>query len=797
MEMNLSKGRRFADAVAMFVVAATSLFILVYIAFGEARRNYERFQVEKLVSQGSIAQSVMETFVRPGLPMHQFVGFAPMTESLVEADPLIDNIAAYDATGQRIFTTNGGNAIRLLPIELSRKAHDGVSEVRQTNDLLQVVLPIKNRFETVGSLVLSSPRGKIVGKVEEAFAPLTVVAGIASLVFALYVVMFGQNANPQKRARIVAIAFALKFAVVSVFVVHTLLTVYNQGAQSRAKAIADSLSQRLDDVVQYGLSFDEFTGIIALVDDYKRLNPEIRAAAVTIDGKLRAHSVPMPKDNLWISNPNEFEFTVPLSKPGDGKTINVVVAMPKDIVYKQVLRSGKNFIALFIASAFIAALFMGVARSLQYVSSASGGLNLDKDEKEKATLNLVKPVFFLAVFVEHLNYAFLPQLMHEQAASAGLSSGYASLPFLAYYACFALSLIPAGRMNGKVGSRKLIIIGLLMAGAGIVLLTATQSFQTAILARAIAGLGQGTLFIGVQAYVLANSSSHRKTQAGSAIVFGFQAGMIAGMAIGSLLVTYIDAIGVFQLGASIALVTMLYAAAVLPTTLDPEKATQGSQTAWRDVGMMLRNGPFLKSMLLIGVPAKAVLTGVLLFALPMLLTKHDFAREDIGQMTMVYAGAVILASSVISTFVDRTRQTERVLIAGGILTAVGLIIISMVGFETISGPKAHPVLQTAILIIGVTIVGIAHGFINAPVVTHVAESKIASEIGVANVASTYRLVERLGHMLGPVLMGQIFLHIGPSWSAIGWVGVSILLLTVLFPSDGEAVQDREDQPAVA
>ena len=172
MEMNLSRGRRFADAAAMFVVAATSLFILVYIAFGEARRNYERFQVEKLVSQGSIAQSVMETFVRPGLPMHQFVGFAPMTESLVEADPLIDNIAAYDATGQRIFTTAGGNAIRLLPAELARKAHDGVSEVRQTNELLQVVLPIKNRFEVVGSLVLSSPRGKIVAKVEEAFAPL-------------------------------------------------------------------------------------------------------------------------------------------------------------------------------------------------------------------------------------------------------------------------------------------------------------------------------------------------------------------------------------------------------------------------------------------------------------------------------------------------------------------------------------------------------------------------------------------------------------------------------------------------
>ena len=209
---------------------------------------------------------------------------------------------------------------------------------------------------------------------------------------------------------------------------------------------------------------------------------------------------------------------------------------------------------------------------------------------------------------------------------------------------------------------------------------------------------------------------------------------------------------------------------------------------------MLRNGPFLKSMLLIGVPAKAVLTGVLLFALPLLLTKHDFAREDIGQMTMVYAGAVILASSLVSTFVDRTRQTERVLVAGGVLTAVGLIIISAVGFEAISGPKAHPILQTVILIIGVTIVGIAHGFINAPVVTHVAESKIASELGVANVASTYRLVERVGpHDLARSSWGRcscilrtLLVHHRLDRCA------SMLLLTILFPSDGKAARFRDN-----
>lgn len=795
MELDLSRGRRIADAVAMFVVAAVSLFILVYIAFGEARRNYERFQIEKIVSQGQVAQTVMETFVRPGLPLHQFVGFGPLVDPMVEADPLIDNIAAYDGSGMRVFSSNSGAQIALLPAGTGLMTGDGIAEIRSSADTLQVVLPIKNRFETVGSVVLTAPRSKITEKVEQAFMPLLGIAGAASVLFMVYVVLFAQNAPPQRRARAVAMAFAVKFLVVSVFVVHALLSVYTQGAQSRAKAIADSLAQRLDDVVIFGLSFDELTGVIALVDDYKRLNPEIRAAAVLIGDKIRAHSAPAPKDGLWVGNASDFEFSVPLTKPDAAMPVRVMVAMPKDVVYKQVLRSAKNFVALFVASAFIAALFMGVARSLQYVSNASA--RLDSEEREKATLNLVKPVFFLAVFVEHLNYAFLPQLMHEIASKAHLSSGYASLPFLAYYACFALSLVPAGRLSATLGSRKLIIFGLAMAGAGIAMLTMIRTIEAATLARALAGLGQGTLFIGVQAYVLANSSHNRKTQAGSAIVFGFQAGMIAGMAIGSLLVSYIDVGGVFQLGTAIALVTMCYAAAVLPRGLEMAVMGERSSTPVRDVMRMLGNGPFLKSMLLIGVPAKAVLTGVVLFALPLLLTAQGFAREDIGQITMVYAGAVILASSLVSSYADRSRQTERILVIGGVLTAFGLVLISLVGLEAVAAKDANPILATVLIVFGVTIVGVAHGFINAPVVTHVADSRIAAQLGVANVASTYRLVERCGHMLGPVIIGQVFVHFGPSWSMIGWVGAAILFLTVLFPSEPESLDQSENKPAVA
>src|SRR5204862_294299 len=134
--------------------------------------------------------------------------------------------------------------------------------------------------------------------------------------------------------------------------------------------------------------------------------------------------------------------------------------------------------------------------------------------EETATINLVKPVFFLAVFVENISYAFLPQMMQSSATAAGLSSGYASLPFIAYYLCFALALVPAGRLEARIGARNLILVGLTLAGIGLGVLATHLDFWTATAARCLSGVGQGVLFIGVQAYVLANSSPERRTQAG-------------------------------------------------------------------------------------------------------------------------------------------------------------------------------------------------------------------------------------------------------------------------------------------
>jgi predicted MFS family arabinose efflux permease len=792
---DLPLSRRLLDSLAMFGVAAISMTLLIYIAFGEARRTYEQFQIEKLVAQGQVAQSAVEGFVRPGLPMHQFVGFNGLTEPMVNADPIIDAIAAYDMADQRVFAAGDDKAVLIGSSEGAYRTADGAAEVRHTGELLLVVLPIRNRFEQVGNLVLSSARNKVAERVEEAFLPLVGAALGVSIAFALFVLFSSSRLSAASRTKWIGASFAIGFLTVAFLVVTTLVSVYSQGAQARAKALADSLGQRLDDIVIYNLNLDDISGIISLYGDYKRLNRDIRAAALLVDGKVRAHTDPMRRDVDWDHVPENYEYSVRISPPENPRDIRVIVALPRDVVFREVARSVKNFGALFVASACFAGLFMGVARSLQRLAmSKSREWSV---LEETATIDLVKPVFFLAVFAENMSYAFLPQMMQAAATAGGLPAAYASAPFVGYYLCFALSLIPAGRFEAKTGPRKLIFFGLTLAALGMALMATTADFWIAFLARCLSGLGQGTLFIGVQAYVLANSSPERRTRAGGAIVFGFQAGMIAGMAIGSLLVSYVGPIGIFKLAGGISLATALYGYLALPARVSAAEVSGSLASVWRDTLIMIRDSEFLRSILLIGVPAKAVLTGVVLFGLPLLLSEQGFAKEDIGQITMLYAAAVIFASHFASMWADRHRSAERIIFQGACLTAVGLTIMSLVGLKVVVDWGTSPIFGTLLILVGVVIVGFSHGFINAPVVTHVTESELATRVGATNVAASYRLIERIGHVLGPIIMGQVFLHLGQSWTTLAWIALTVFSLGILFLSPARPTGDRENAEQAA
>ena len=776
-----SFSRRLIDGVTMFVVTGLSLLLLVYVGFGEGKRIYEQFHIEKLTGHGRIVQNVMENYLRAGLPLNQYAGFTQLSEPLVEIQE-IDALVVYDETGRQVFLTVDKNKQNLPDTSaIGKRVKDDVI-IDHGPTQYRIALPLRTRFETVGSLVVVSSTDIVGQRLQLSFEPLLYVVLGLSFVFSMIVAIVAPYLA-RSRMPWLQVGYAVTFLTMAAIVVATLANLYSDGVQGKAKAAAMNLSQRVADVVEFNIRFRDFSGLDRTFSDYRRLNPEISEAALILDGTIQISTESTKVGKEWTSDARAYDYLVEVAPPDSPRRVTIAVSVPKDLVYSRVERSVRNFIALFVASAFLAGLFLQVASSMQHVrevGSSSTALVARARLSEETALIFVKPIFFLAVFLEHLTYSFLPQFMQQAASASGVSVGFASAPFTAYYLSFALSLIPAGDFADRYGPRPLIWLGLILASASVFGLVMPAGIVEMTGLRALAGVGQGMLFIGIQSYILAVASPEKKTQGAAIIVFGFQGGMISGMAIGSLLVTYLHPQGVFVVSGAIGLATAFYSILLIPRGIRRKPMKVGLGAAIRRVGSDLRSvigsGEFLKTMFCIGVPAKAILTGTITFALPLLLTQQGYRQEEIGQIIMLYGMGVVAASSYISWVVDRSRNTDAILFWGATLSGMGLGLVGLMG----SPALGSGILGTVVVVTGVVLIGLAHGFINAPVVTHVAHSSLAARIGVNPVTAAYRFLERVGHVVGPLLVGQLFLIWGQSPHILTWIGVGAATLGVLF-----------------
>ncbi|QDO97129.1 MFS transporter [Ferrovibrio terrae] len=743
----------------MLAMAALSLGLLVYIGWSEARRTYTRFQVDKMVTQGELVLTAMDTYLRAGLPVGQFPGFRQIADSIRESDPAIAAIAVHDLNGRAIFLV-GNTATPYL------SGHRGTHrfQVYENESWLQVALPLSNRFETIGELRITMPREAVTGVVNATLPQLVTVAASLALLFGLFAFRVAGRTSSSATLWIGA-GYVLTFVITTVVVVIGLLTLYEDGAQAKAQALAKSLAQRVEPVLTYGLAIEDFEGLDRMLLRYRQLNPDIKAVSMILNGTVVVSSDPTTTGQTWRSDEEAYEYVVPLMHDASASEIRVIVALPVAIVSNAVLRGVRNFGALFVGSVLVATLLLGVAQAL-------GSRSNHADARQLA---LIRPIFFISVFCEYLPASFWPQLLQTAAAEYSLGRNAASLAFATYFAVFLLSLLPTSAWVSRHGPRNAIVCGALLVGLASLLPAMSPDFPTMLMARAIAGLGQGILFISVQAAVLASVPANERTRGAAVIVFGFNAGMIAGAAIGSLLVNDLSANGVFAVGAITAGLLAVYAAWSAAVVSARSTAGAGFRQMLRDVPRAFASLGFLRALLLIGAPSKALLTGAIGFATPLLLSGLGWAAEDIGQVIMLYAGGVLLASGPVARFVDRTGRSGATLVAGGLVSAISLFALGSIGLWLLP-----PLLEAGVIVGGVFLLGLAHGCINAPIITYVGTTGAAEQLGVNGATALYRMVERVGHAMGPILAGQLLLVTSNSPVAWLWMGGVMLACTLLF-----------------
>jgi predicted MFS family arabinose efflux permease len=768
--------RWFFEGATMFIVALASLFLLLYIGYGDGKRTYELTHIEKLTSQGRYLQNTIEKFVRDGLPLKQYAGFTKLASPILEGED-VDALLVFDHKGTQVFGAIDKKKPTLPP---PPDVHDVSDSIKVDYGVThyQITLPLRSRFETVGSVVVVAPNNQVTKRLYASFLPLVFVGVALSIAFAVLIVAAKSSFARSKKPWL-QISYGMTFLGMAMLVVGTLIGLYFDGVEGKAKAASFTLSQRLSDIVEFRLGFKDLDGIDRAFREFRTLNSDISEAAVLVDNSVEITTDARRQGKKWISDSSNFEYRIDLSDANKPPYISLLTTVPKSVVFERVARSVKNFAALFIASAFLSGLFLQVASSLQRPRDVDITSPEGKAAASDAGLVIIKPAYFLAVFLDSLTYSFLPKFMQEAAAASGVSVGFASAPFTAYYLGFAASLIPAGVLCDRRGAKQVILLGLMLAAGSVLALALPLGIWEMTALRAISGVGQGVLLIGVQAYILAVASPEKKTQGAAIIVFGFQAALISGMALGSLMVNFLGTRGVFIIAGGVGLASLIYSQFLVPGT-ERKAATTSVGAAVKklvgDLKKVVTELEFLKTLFTIGAPAKAILTGVITFALPLILGQAGYRPEDIGQVVMLYGLGVLLSSGYASRFVDRTKNSETVLFVGAIMSGVGMVMVGFMGSPIVG----NGLLSTSIIVVAVLIVGLAHGFINAPVVSHIGQSALAQRVGANPTTTAYRFLERGGHITGPLLISQLFLFWGQGPYVIGSIGIAVVIFGLLF-----------------
>ncbi len=761
-----------AGAIAFCLSLTISLVLLLSVGLAEAYRVYPDIARERLQSQGEIVQNSLERFLKADLPLDQFPGFQTMVSPLLASDPSLRRIEVVDPEESVVFVAEAESA--------STATDHDAAEAGEELDSIQ--LPLQSRFEQVGRLEISMAWSAIAGTLKKAFLILALVC-TASILISTFVVFSIRQAR--RYELFLNLIYSVTFIAMSMAVIYTLMAIYSDGIRGKARALGESLSSRVGVALQLELDPEkDLEGIDRILNKYTKLNPDLRSLQLrSLTGKV--FSSKQPTGSEASLQGDDYVTVIPVGAPNDSR-YEVVVRIPKQVVYSKLSKSAKNFLALFGGVWLLSQLFLNLFLSLK------GSATEDTAIRARHQLELVRPFYTVSVLMEGLCVSFLPVYFQDVLQRSGVGAGGLSTLFLLYFAAFAFSLIPSGRFAQKYGPRALFQMSILFSAIGLWGLTLIEDPVGLAAMRVLSGAGQGMSLVAAQSYILRTVAViPALTARGSAlIVLGYQTGMIAGNALGALLVVYTGPRAVFLMAGLLGLLNLLFARRILIPEFDRLQETAEPQADspsptkkdggfWSDLWAVLKDREVIQAVLLVGVPTKALLAGVVIFGMPLMLNSLGYSADDIGMILMFYAAGV-LASNTCGDWLQRKAHPGKLLVVGACGGGGSLILIGGGHFLWPGLFVWAPWLEAIFLVAGIGLLGLFHGLIHAPILTYVASSELADRMGSATVTSTYRFLERLGTLLGPLIVAPLLTLNDQSLWTVAQIGAGVFTFGLLF-----------------
>ncbi len=357
----------------------------------------------------------------------------------------------------------------------------------------------------------------------------------------------------------------------------------------------------------------------------------------------------------------------------------------------------------------------------------------------------IRMLTFLFMFAELLSRPFLPLYVRELVTPLpGISEDILiGLPISAFMLMVALSMPIAGGWSGRVGHVKAYTTGALLATIGLLGTGLAFNLWDLILWRSLSGIGYATMFMACQGFTIDNTDEQDRTRGIASFVGAIMLAEICAPAIGGILADRVGYTLVFVFAAVVAMSSSLLAVRIIHsrTSASPH---QNCRLRATDFGQLLHNFRFVILTLFAGIPTKMLLTGYLVYLVPVYLTELGSSPSDIGRTVMIYGICTMVLGPLFARLADRFRCHGLMVGLGGLISGAGLLPVML-------WPGVDSVL------LGVAAIGIGQAMSISPqlvLVSQVCRDHIQDR-GHAIVLGIFRLIERIGAALGPVLVGVL------------------------------------------
>ena len=352
--------------------------------------------------------------------------------------------------------------------------------------------------------------------------------------------------------------------------------------------------------------------------------------------------------------------------------------------------------------------------------------------------------FFLLIFSESLSLSFFPIFVSQfvDPNSSVSQSIVIGLPITVFMLVWAVTMPYAGACCDRIGFRKAFGLGALITTLGLILTAFAESMLQLLLWRSLTAIGYGLVYVTTQAYITAHFPPTERTRGQALFLSTFFAGSLCGAAIGGILVDRLGFEKTFLLSGGLSAVASFYVLRFMSKTVVQSKTNKG--LGFGDFGLLIKQRQFAVITFLSAVPAKVALAGFLYYSIPLYLKELGHDQSSTGRIMMAYGLVIIMLSPLVAQFADRAQHRWRFVMLGGY--AAALAVAMPLFFEGATG--------AALAVVGL---GIGHAIGVSSQMTLINDrcGEVVKEVGQAAAVGIFRMIERIGMLLGPILLGAM------------------------------------------